>query len=192
MDDAKDGKDNKSIFEKIADAFNNVVDTASAAATKATGPDDPEKVAGKSNEQLLVGDAAIAPEAVPPVEKNLNPRPMTADEIAHHAAADTQPIVAAKKTPSKKAVMPRLSGRITPTYDFPVPDTPMPSPKKPKAVKKAKKSAKKSAKAAKKSSKKAVKKSKAKKSVRTSPKKSKKAAKTTAKKSSKKSKKSKR
>jgi hypothetical protein len=191
MDDDKDGKDNKTIFEKITDAFNNVVDTASAAATKATDP-DPEKVAGKANEQVLVGDAAIAPEAVPPVEENLNPRPMTADEIAHHAAADTQPIVAAKKTPKKKAVKPSLSGRITPTYDFPVPDTPMPSPKKPKAVKKAKKSAKKSAKAAKKSSKKAVKKSKAKKSVKTPPKKSKKAAETTAKKSSKKSKKSKR
>ena len=182
MDDDKDGKDNKTIFEKITDAFNNVVDTASAAATKATDP-DPEKVAGKANEQVLVGDAPIAPELVPPVEENFNPRPMTADEIAHHAAADTQPTVAAKKTIKKKAVMPSLAGRITPTYDFPVPDTPMPSPKKPKAVKKAKKSAKKSAKAAKKSSKKAVKKSKAKKSVKTSPKKSKKAAKTTAKKS---------
>ena len=39
MDDDKDGKDNKTIFEKITDAFNNVVDTASAAATKATDPD---------------------------------------------------------------------------------------------------------------------------------------------------------
>ncbi len=191
MDDNKDGKDNKTIFEKITDAFNNVVDAASAATTKVTDP-DPKKVAGKADEQVLVGDAAIAPEAVPPVEENLNPRPMTADEIAHHAAADTQPIVAARKTPKTKAVMPSLSGRITPSYDFPVPDTPMPSPKKPKAVKRAKKSAKKSAKAAKKSSKKAVKKSKAKKSVKTSPKKSKKPAKTTAKKSSKKSKKSKR
>ena len=181
MDDDKDGKDNKPIFEKITHAFNNVVDTASAAATKATDP-DPEKVAGKANEQVLVGDAAIAPEAVPPVDENPNPRSMTADEIAHHAAADTQPIVAARKTPKKKAVMPNLSGRITPTYDFPVPDTPMPSPQKPKAVKKAKKPANASAKAAKKSSKKAVKKSEAKKSVKTSPKKSKKAAKTTAKK----------
>ena len=98
MDDDKDGKDNKTIFEKITDAFNNVLDTASAAATKATDP-DPEKVAGNANEQILVGDAAIAPEAVPPLEENLNPRPMTADEIAHHAAADTQPIVSAKKTP---------------------------------------------------------------------------------------------
>ena len=122
MDDDKDGKDNKTIFEKITDAINNVVDTASTAATKATDP-DPEKVAGKANEQVLVGDAAIAPEAVPPIEENLNPRPMTADEIAHHADADTQPIVAAKKTPKKKAVMPSLSGRITPTDDFPVPDT---------------------------------------------------------------------
>ena len=130
MDDDKDGKDNKAIFEKITEAFNDVVDTASAE---------------KANEQVLM-DAAIAAVAVPAVEENPHPCPLTADELSHYAATDTQTIAAAKKTPKKKAAMPSLSGRTTPTYDFPVPDTPMPSLEKPTAVKNAKESARKSAK----------------------------------------------
>jgi hypothetical protein len=123
--------------------------------------------------------------AVPPVEENFDAPPMTAEELAHHAAADTQPVITAQ-TPLKEAAAPSLSGRVTPTYDIPTPDTPMPSPKKRKTAVK-KKVVKKPAKAAKKSSKKAVKKAKAKKAgKKTAPKKSKKVAKKTAKKSPKK------
>jgi hypothetical protein len=102
MDDDRDDKDNKTIFEKLTDAFNSAIDTASAAATKAMEP-DPGHVAEKTNEQASIGDAAIAPEAVPAIGQDNNKPPMTADEIAHHAAADTQPVVTAKKAPRKKA-----------------------------------------------------------------------------------------
>jgi hypothetical protein len=40
--------------------------------------------------------------AVPPVEENLDARPMTADEIAENAAADVQPVAAAKRANRKK------------------------------------------------------------------------------------------
>jgi hypothetical protein len=154
--------------------------------------------------------------AHPPVEENFDAPPMTAEELAEQAAADTQPVrkkaqkpepvesdeevvvipapatvgidpmspmppmaAVVKKKPRKKPAV-NTSGRITPAYDIPVPDTPLPTPKK----------------AAKKASirpaKKAVKKSKAKKAVKkavakTAAKKTKKAAsKTTAKKAAKK------
>ena len=40
--------------------------------------------------------------AVPPVEENLDARPMTADEIAENAAADVQPVATAKRAKRKK------------------------------------------------------------------------------------------
>jgi hypothetical protein len=98
----------------------------------------------------VIASAPPSQRAEPAPEENFDAPPMTADELAEHAAADTQP--PAEDAPAS----PNLSGRITPTYDIPVPDTPMPSPKKRKAVKKSsKKSAKK---ASKKTAKKAAKK----------------------------------
>ena len=68
-----------------------------------------------------------------PIAENFDAPPMTAEEIAEHAAADTQP-TPAKKVPRKKRASPDLSGRITPTYDIPLSDKPMPSAKKRKAA----------------------------------------------------------
>jgi hypothetical protein len=125
-----DDKDDKSLFQKAIETVKEVASSVTEVVTSAP----PSQRA----------------EAVPP-EENFDAPSMTAEELAHHAAADTQPVLPAK-APRKKS--PNLSGRITPTYDIPVPDTPMPSPKKRRAVK-TKKSAKK---ASKKSAKKAVKK----------------------------------
>ena len=102
MDDDKE----KTIIEKVSDAVKGVLDIASTAATKAMEPDpdpDPEKVAGTANEQVYTPDAGDAT--------------MPARLISTPKA-------------SKKTATPNTSGRITPTYDFPVPDFPMPSLKK--------------------------------------------------------------
>ena len=161
-----DDKDDKPLFQKAIEIVKGVASSVTEVVTSAP--------------------PSQRTEAVPAVEENLDAPPMTAEEIAHHAAADTQPVIAAKKIPRQKAAAPSLSGRITPTYDIPVPDSPMPAPKK---RKKAKKSVEKPAKAAKqKTVKKAVKKSKTKKAVKKTGKKSKKTAKKTVKKSSKKKK----
>jgi hypothetical protein len=141
-----DDKDDKSLFQK---ALETVKDVASSVAEVVTSAPPSQRT-----------------EAAPP-EENFDAPPMTAEELAQHAAADTQPVPPAKKASRKKPAFPNLSGRITPTYDIPVPGTPMPSPKKRKAVKKSsKKSAKKaSKKSAKKAAKKVTKKT-AKKSVK--------------------------
>jgi hypothetical protein len=86
------------------------------------------------------------------------------------ATATPAPLISVPKA-SKNATAPSMSGRITPTYDFPVPDTPMPSPqKKRKATKKAKKAVKKTTR---KQSKKSAKKKISKKTPKTKSKKSK-------------------
>ena len=43
--------------------------------------------------------------AVPPVEENYDAPSMSADELAEHAAADTQPVAKAKRSKRKKAVV---------------------------------------------------------------------------------------
>jgi len=95
--------------------------------------------------------------AVPPVEENYDAPSMSADELAEHAAADTQPAAKAERSKRRKAVVAKKS-----------------APKK--ATKRAKKApktttAKKTKKAAKKSARKAPKKKSAKKSVKKSTKK---------------------
>jgi hypothetical protein len=120
MEDDKE----KSIIEKLSDAVKGVVDVASTAATKAMEqPEpDPQQVARTANEQLYIPEAT-------------------------DAAAMPAPLIAAPKA-SKKNPAPSMSGRITPIYDFPVPDSLMPFPKKRKrkaVVKKAKSAVKKNA-----------------------------------------------
>jgi hypothetical protein len=134
MDDDKE----KTIIEKFSDVVKGVLDTASTAATKVMEPDpDPEKVAGTANEQVYM--------------------PVASD------AAAPAPLISTPKA-SKKIAALSMSGRITPTYDFPVPDFPIPSLKKKRkaAVKKEKaikKTARKKSKAAKKTMRKSSKKS---------------------------------
>ena len=134
-----DDKEDKSLFQK---AIETVKDVASSVTEVVTSAPPSQRT-----------------EAAPP-EENFDAPPMTAEEIAQHAAADTQPVLPAK-APRKKPASQNLSGRITPTYDIPVPDTLMPKKRKAVKTKKSapKKSAKKSSKkSAKKSTKKATKK----------------------------------
>jgi hypothetical protein len=119
-----DDKDDKSLFQKAIEA---VRDVASSVAE-------------------VVTSAPPSQRAEPAPEENFDAPPMTADELAEHAAAVAQPVPPAKNASRKKPASPNLSGRITPTYDIPVPDSPMPSPTKRKAVKN--KSSKKSVKKA--------------------------------------------
>lgn len=129
-----DDKD-KSILESVTDTIKNTFDIATEAAKKAMEP-EPLKA---DEEMVVVPDPATAGSDF------MSPMP---------------PMVAVvKKKPRKKSAA-DTSGRITPTYDIPVPDTPLPTSKK--ASKKA------SSKPAKKAAKKAVKKSKARKAVKTS------------------------
>ena|SRR5450432_286724 len=135
MDDDKE----KTIIEKVSDAVKGMWETASTAATKAIEPEpDPGKVARTANEQVYVPDATDAATM---------PARLTSTSKA-----------------SKKIAAPNTSGRITPTYDFPVPDFPMPSPKNKrksvtKKVQAVKKTARKKSKAAKKTVRKSSKRS---------------------------------
>ena len=61
MDDDKD----KSVIEKLVDTVSNVVGETVRAAVLPTRDMEAEAAAEKTNEQMLVGDAAIAPEAIP-------------------------------------------------------------------------------------------------------------------------------
>ena len=125
----------KSLLDSFADTIKHTFDIATEAASKAL---EPEPL--KSDEELVVV-------------------PTPSDEFVSDPAA---PVVAiARKKPRKKTGV-DTSGRITPDYDFPAPETPMPSPRKAanKASKKpAKKSIPKVAKKVAKKSKKAAKKS---------------------------------
>lgn len=117
-------KEDKSFFEKAIESVKDIASSVTEAVRSAP-------------------PSARTETAIHRVEESFDARPMTAEEIAHHAAADTQHVAPAKKSLQRKTTSPDLSGRITPTYDFPPPDSPMPSPKKRKGfVKKAKKSAK--------------------------------------------------
>jgi hypothetical protein len=108
----------KSLFDSFADTIKHTFDIATEAASKAL---EPEPL--KPGEELVVV-------------------PTPPDAFVSDLAS---PIVAiVKKKPRKKSGV-DTSGRITPDYDIPLPDTPMPSPKK-AAKKISKKPARKAAK----------------------------------------------
>jgi hypothetical protein len=123
----------KSIFESVTDAFKNTIDIATEAAKKALEPDPI-----KPDEEVVV-----IPDTIGIGADFMSPMP---------------PMIAVVKKKHRKQSTADTSGRITPAYDFPVPDTPLPILKEP--TKKA------SSRAAKKAAKKAGKKSKAKKAVK--------------------------
>jgi hypothetical protein len=103
-----DDKEDKSLFQKAIETVKEVTSSLTEVITSAP--------------------PAQRAKAAP--EESFDSPPMTADELAEHAAADTQPPPPAEDAPAS----PNLSGRITPTYDIPLPDTPTPSPKKRKAA----------------------------------------------------------
>jgi hypothetical protein len=105
MDDDKD----KSVIEKLVDTVSNVVGETVRAAVLPTRDTEAEAVAEKTNEQMLVGDAAIAPEAIPaliaPQKTALKKRvaPQRANKRAAKAANARSTKAPAKKS-SKKTV----------------------------------------------------------------------------------------
>jgi hypothetical protein len=153
MDDGKQAEPRQEKPSSISEGVNNLVGSIKTLVTDATSviTDHIKSPAEVSNRVET---------AVPPVEENYDAPPMTADEIAQHAAADTQPVPKAKRSKRKKAAVAKTA----------------PPKKATKRAKKAPKKtvAKKAKKAAKTSAKKAVKKKSAKKSVKKSAKKKKK------------------
>ena len=157
----------KSLFDSFADTIKHTFDIAAEAASKALQPEPL-----RPDEELVViptpPDAFVSEPSPPMV------------------------MVVKKKLPKKSAV--DTSGRITPNYDIPIPDTPIPSPQTVAKVASKRPTKKAPEKAAKKASKKTVKKpakKTAKKSAKNSKAKSsakKKAAPTVTKKKAKKSK----
>jgi hypothetical protein len=124
----------KSIFESVTDTIKNTIDIATEAAKKALEPEPikPDEELVTIPAPLSIGDDYMSP--MPPM------------------------IAVVKKKQSEKSAV-DTSGRITPAYDFPVPNTPLPTKK---TAKKAKR------KPAKTTAKKAVKKSKARKAAKKS------------------------
>jgi hypothetical protein len=131
MEDIMDDKE-KSLFDSFADTIKHTFDIAAEAASKAL---EPEPL--RPDEELVVIPT-------PPDAFVSEPSP---------------PMVAIVKKKLRKKSALDTSGRITPDYDIPMPDKPMPSPKKGAEVvsKRAKKKPAKKA-PAKKASKKTVKK----------------------------------
>ena len=121
----------KSLFDSFADTIKHTFDIAAEAASKAL---EPEPL--RPDEELVV-----------------IPGPSDA-----FVAEPSQPMVAIVKKKLRKKSAVDTSGRITPDYDIPVPDTAMPSPKKGAKVASKKAAKNPRAKAAKKVSKKTVKK----------------------------------
>jgi hypothetical protein len=121
----------KSLFDSFADTIKHTFDIATEAASKAL---EPEPL--KPGEEIVI---------VP-----TPPDPFVSDPAP--------PIVAIVKKKSRKKTGVDTSGRITPNYDFPVPETPMKAAKKVSKTP-AKKSVRKAAKKVAKKSKKATKKS---------------------------------
>ena len=101
MEDIMDDKE-KSLFDSFADTIKHTFDIAAEAASKAL---EPEPL--RPDEELVVIPAP--PDAF--------------------ASEPSQPMVAIAKKKLRKKSAVDTSGRITPDYDIPVPDTAMPSPK---------------------------------------------------------------
>jgi hypothetical protein len=130
MEDIMDDKE-KSLFDTVADTIKHTFDIAAEAASKALAPEPL-----RPDEELVV--VPTAPDAF--VSEPSPPMVMVVKKkLPKNSAGDT-------------------SGRITPDYDIPIPDTPMPSPKTVAKVASKKAAKKAPAKAAKKASKKTVKK----------------------------------
>src|ERR1700722_445645 len=102
----------KSVIGKLVDTVTNAVGGAVKAAVMPTNDPEEEVMVEKTNEQLLVGDAAIAPEAVPaPIApkitaKRSRTRPTPKAKAASPGAKTTTKKT--KKNPPKKSAKSRL------------------------------------------------------------------------------------
>ena len=100
--------DDLALVEKTIETIKDIA--TSITANSAIGPKpDPEQVAGTTNEQMLLGDAAIAPEAAPaliapkktdPKKRRAAPK-KSAKQVAQPAAKKKTAKKAAKKSSTK-------------------------------------------------------------------------------------------
>ena len=98
----------KTFFEKLADTVATVVGETAKAAVMPTRDEKAEAVAAKANEQMYLGDAAVAPEAalaeIVPKKRRTSPKRAN-KRVAKSAKAAKAPAkkAAAKKTVKKSA-----------------------------------------------------------------------------------------
>ena len=98
--------DDLALVEKTIEAIKGIA--MSITANSAIGPKpDPEQAAGTTNEQILLGDAAIAPEATPALiapKKPKKRKKKSAKQVAQPAARTPKKTAKkAAKKPSKKS-----------------------------------------------------------------------------------------
>src|SRR5882762_10445609 len=112
--------DDLALVEKTIEAIKGIA--ISITANSAIGPKpDPEQAAGTTNEQMLLGDAAIAPEAAPALiaPKKTNPKKRraapkkSAKQVAQPAAKTPKKTAkkAAKKSSTKSAKKTKSSAK---------------------------------------------------------------------------------
>ena len=93
--------DDLALVEKTIEAIKDIA--TSITANSAIGPKlDPEQVAGTTNEQILLGDAAIAPEATPALIAPKKPKKRRAAP-KKSAKQLAQPVAKTPKKTAKKA-----------------------------------------------------------------------------------------
>jgi len=98
--------DDLALVEKTIESIKDIA--TSITANSAIGPKpDPEQAAGTTNEQILLGDAAIAPEATPALiapKKPKKRKKKSAKQVAQPAARTPKKTAKkAAKKPSKKS-----------------------------------------------------------------------------------------
>jgi hypothetical protein len=129
----------KTFLEKFADTVATVVGEAAKAAVMPTRNEEEETVAAKANEQMYLGDAAVAPEAamaqIAPEKRNTTPKRANKRAAKSAKTAKAPAKKAAKKTAKKSA--PKTSAKKA-TKTSPAKKTKKAAPKK--SAKKGKKS----------------------------------------------------
>jgi hypothetical protein len=103
-----DKEKDKSVIDKFVDTMSNVLSEVVTAAVMPTRDTKAEAVAEKANEQIFLGDAAVAPEAIPAprTKKRRAPPKETAPPAKKSVKAPAKKAVskAAKKSaPTKSA-----------------------------------------------------------------------------------------
>jgi hypothetical protein len=102
-----DDKD-KSVIEKLVDTVRSTVGSVVEAAVMPTRDNEAEALAENANEQMLLGDAAIAPEAVPAptastkIGKRTDARPLSKKSVKGQQPTKTLAKRAKKSARKKK------------------------------------------------------------------------------------------
>jgi hypothetical protein len=110
----------KSVIDKLVEGVSNAVGEIAKAAVMPTRNEDAEAVAAKTNEQLYLGDAAVAPEAamaqIGPKKRNTAPKRIN-KRVAKSAKTSGKSPVAkapAKKAAAKKTTTKKSAAKTSP------------------------------------------------------------------------------